>query len=125
MIEQQKMIAHASRLRFFAVLRIAVASMVSFFLQLPLFWVQRVVLILKFVYANFLHPFTKSNDAHSHQARLENFYNKQAGIYDATRSWLLRGRRKMLRILSAHICAKRQADTKPIVWIDVGGGTGM
>ncbi|KAH0048743.1 hypothetical protein KCU96_g24158, partial [Aureobasidium melanogenum] len=56
----------------------------------------------------------------------ESFYKTQAGIYDVTRSRLLRGREDMLAMAAAQLrfqLEQGQYTRKPI-WVDVGGGTG-
>ncbi|KAJ2778200.1 hypothetical protein H4R18_004749 [Coemansia javaensis] len=73
-----------------------------------------------FAYNCFLRPL----GAHaSDQKRLDAFYEGQAGIYDATRSSLLRGRRTMLRLCAAEL-ERRAARAEKLVWVDMGGGTG-
>jgi betaine lipid synthase len=90
-----------------------------------------------FFYSCFIKP---TGSADSHQAKLESFYKTQAGVYDSTRKNLLRGRDTMLRLTSAQLktrLAKQQQqqpastnqqqpnkDHKPVVWVDMGGGTG-
>lgn len=48
-------------------------------------------------------------------------------VYDATRGGLLRGRKTMLKLCAAQL--KQQASAlkadEDLVWIDIGGGTGM
>ena len=54
------------------------------------------------------------------------FYEGQANIYDATRNGLLRGRKTMLNLSAAHLRVIRESNPKKrLVWIDIGGGTGM
>ncbi|KEP46673.1 betaine lipid synthase, partial [Rhizoctonia solani 123E] len=74
---------------------------------------------LRFVWHCFLRPLGKSQNQ---QDRLDQFYKGQAEIYDSTRHRLLRGRKTMLQLAAAHI-RERKSD-KPLVWVDIGGGTG-
>ena len=54
------------------------------------------------------------------------FYEGQAKIYDATRNGLLRSRKTMLNLSAAHLRVLRESNPKKrLVWIDIGGGTGM
>ncbi|KIP07889.1 hypothetical protein PHLGIDRAFT_510955 [Phlebiopsis gigantea 11061_1 CR5-6] len=60
------------------------------------------------------------------QQRLDSFYEGQAEVYDATRHRLLRGRHTLLRLCAAHLRQmKRENPKKPLVWVDIGGGTGF
>ena len=77
---------------------------------------------LKFAYNCFVKPFMQKSPL-DHQARMEEFYKEQAGVYDVTRRWLLRGRGKMLRLCAAELESRMNTTTK-YCWIDVGGGTG-
>ncbi len=46
-------------------------------------------------------------------------------VYDATRTRLLRGRQTLLRLCAAHLRQmKKENPDKPLVWVDIGGGTG-
>ena len=46
-------------------------------------------------------------------------------MYDATRHRLLRGRHTLLRLCAAHLRQmKKENPRKPLVWVDIGGGTG-
>ncbi|KAG9743367.1 hypothetical protein KCU71_g4284, partial [Aureobasidium melanogenum] len=79
----------------------------------------------KFAYSCFLKPHTGDTTG-SQQDALESFYKTQAGIYDVTRSRLLRGREDMLAMAAAQLrfqLEQGQYPRKPI-WVDVGGGTG-
>ncbi|KAG9877762.1 hypothetical protein KCV02_g21074, partial [Aureobasidium melanogenum] len=79
----------------------------------------------KFAYSCFLKPHTGDKTG-SQQDALESFYKTQAGIYDVTRSRLLRGREDMLAMAAAQLrfqLEQGQYTRKPI-WVDVGGGTG-
>ncbi|PYH90813.1 sialidase [Aspergillus ellipticus CBS 707.79] len=80
---------------------------------------------LKFIYASFLKPHEKHGNGQ--QDALESFYKTQAGVYDATRKRLLRGREDMLGLVAAQL--KHKVETKELkagkaVWVDIGGGTG-
>lgn len=81
--------------------------------------------LVAFVYSCFLKPLGRTS---TQQGRLNAFYQSQAGIYDYTRSRLLKGREDMLRIAAAHLKYQDEADPQGeqpgLVWIDVGGGTG-
>ncbi|KAE8443270.1 hypothetical protein EG329_002058 [Mollisiaceae sp. DMI_Dod_QoI] len=81
---------------------------------------------LRFFYASFLKPHT-GDVGNGQQDALESFYKAQAGVYDATRKSLLRGREDMLGLVAAQMVQKaakeRTHDTKRI-WVDIGGGTG-
>lgn len=76
---------------------------------------------LRFFYASFLKPHTGDSD-NGQQDALESFYKAQAGVYDATRKRLLRGREDMLGLVAAQMVQKaakgRTHDTKRI-WVDV------
>jgi len=50
---------------------------------------------LRFFYASFLKPHTGDGTGNGQQDALESFYSAQAGVYDATRKRLLRGREDM------------------------------
>ncbi|RDL33095.1 S-adenosyl-L-methionine-dependent methyltransferase [Venustampulla echinocandica] len=82
---------------------------------------------LRFFYASFLKPHTGDGTGNGQQDALESFYKAQAGVYDATRKRLLRGREDMLGLVAAQLVHKagneRTQDTKRI-WVDIGGGTG-
>jgi betaine lipid synthase len=76
---------------------------------------------LRFFYASFLKPHT-GDSGNGQQDALESFYKAQAGVYDATRKTLLRGREDMLGLVAAQLVQKaareRTHDTKRI-WVDV------
>lgn len=76
---------------------------------------------LRFFYASFLKPHT-GDVGNGQQDALESFYKAQAGVYDATRKRLLRGREDMLGLVAAQLVQKaareRTHDTKRI-WVDV------
>ncbi|KAG0266620.1 hypothetical protein DFQ27_009627 [Actinomortierella ambigua] len=78
-----------------------------------------------FMINNFLKPL-RNTSGESLETRLESYYSGQAGIYDTTRNYLLRGRASMLALMAAQL--KEQAKTLPAgkkpIWIDLGGGTG-
>ena len=104
---------------------------------------------LLFCYSCFLKPHAKAGTTGTQQDALESFYGSQAGIYDATRGTLLKGREDMLALVAAQLQlrygpgpgpglnleeedegqdggatkAETGIRTKP-VWVDVGGGTG-
>ncbi|KAG9228774.1 hypothetical protein BJ875DRAFT_500474 [Amylocarpus encephaloides] len=82
---------------------------------------------LRFFYASFLKPHTGDGTGNGQQDALESFYKAQAGVYDATRKRLLRGREDMLELVAAQLVHKaakdRTHDTK-LIWVDIGGGTG-
>ena len=77
---------------------------------------------LRFFYASFLKPHTGDGTGNGQQDALESFYKAQAGVYDATRRTLLRGREDMLGLVAAQLVQKaakdRTHDTKRI-WVDV------
>ncbi|KAF1932700.1 betaine lipid synthase [Didymella exigua CBS 183.55] len=74
---------------------------------------------LKFIYGCFLKPHTGDGTG-SQQDALESFYKAQAGVYDATRVKLLRGREDMLGLVAAQL--KHRTDAGLIsqrpVWVD-------
>ncbi|KAK5992652.1 Endoplasmic reticulum mannosyl-oligosaccharide 1,2-alpha-mannosidase [Cladobotryum mycophilum] len=82
-----------------------------------------------FFYSCFIKPHQGDSKA-SQQDALESFYKKQAGVYDATRKVLLRGREDMLALVAAQLGSKAQLLTSPSktktkrIWVDIGGGTG-
>jgi hypothetical protein len=77
---------------------------------------------LRFFYASFLKPHTGDGTGNGQQDALESFYKAQAGVYDATRKRLLRGREDMLELVAAQLVNKaaneRTHETKRI-WVDV------
>lgn len=77
---------------------------------------------LRFFYASFLKPHTGDGTGNGQQDALESFYKAQAGVYDATRKRLLRGREDMLELVAAQLVNKaaseRTHDSKRI-WVDV------
>ena len=77
---------------------------------------------LRFFYASFLKPHNGDGTENGQQDALESFYKAQAGVYDATRERLLRGRKDMLALVAAQLVNKasreRTHDTKRI-WVDV------
>lgn len=77
---------------------------------------------LRFFYASFLKPHTGDGTGNGQQDALESFYKAQAGVYDATRKRLLRGREDMLGLVAAQLVNKaaneRTHDPKRI-WVDV------
>ncbi|OCH86134.1 S-adenosyl-L-methionine-dependent methyltransferase, partial [Obba rivulosa] len=104
-----------------------VSGLLVILLALYLSW-RNLSVYWRFFYACFLKPFdhssTSDGKATSQQAALESFYRSQAGIYDATRATLLRGREDMLRLAASQLKHRAiQGQPKPI-WVDIGGGTG-
>lgn len=83
--------------------------------------------LLLFAYGCFLKPHEGDGDGDgdgkgTQQDALESFYRAQAGIYDATRSTLLKGREDMLALVAAQLEARPDRDglCKPRrVWVDV------
>ncbi|KAG8722187.1 hypothetical protein FRC08_005936 [Ceratobasidium sp. 394] len=75
---------------------------------------------LRFIWHCFLRPL---GGAKTQQDRLDQFYEGQAEIYDSTRRKLLRGRKTMLTLAAAHL-RERKTARKPLIWVDIGGGTG-
>lgn len=82
----------------------------------------RVRALVLFAWGCFIRPVGKT----SNQAeRLDRFYETQASVYDATRTRLLRGRKTMLQLCAQHLKdIRQQFPDKPLVWIDLGAGTG-
>jgi betaine lipid synthase len=77
---------------------------------------------VRFVYACFLKPH-ENDGSGSQQAALESFYKAQAGVYDATRHRLLRGREDMLGLVAAQLVRKAALDRthdEKRIWVDVG-----
>jgi betaine lipid synthase len=75
-----------------------------------------------FFYSCFIKP--HQGDAKGNQQdALESFYKKQAGVYDATRNVLLRGREDMLSLVAAQLEVKTPMSTANgkvrRVWVDV------
>ena len=77
---------------------------------------------LQFFYASFLKPHTGDGQGYQQQQALESFYKCQAGVYDATRKRLLRGREEMLALVSAQLRHRAEQDTTSTqcIWVDVG-----
>lgn len=74
---------------------------------------------LRFCYACFLKPH-EDDGSGGQQAALESFYKAQAGVYDATRSRLLRGREDMLGLVAAQLQQKAAGKSgNKRIWIDV------
>jgi hypothetical protein len=76
---------------------------------------------LRFFYASFLKPHT-GDGAGGQQDALESFYKAQAGVYDATRKRLLRGREDMLGLVAAQLvqkAAKNRTHDPKRIWVDV------
>ncbi|KAK3355884.1 hypothetical protein B0H65DRAFT_413806 [Neurospora tetraspora] len=78
--------------------------------------------LLLFCYSCFLKPHATAGETGTQQDALESFYGSQAGIYDATRGTLLKGREDMLALVAAQL--RYRAGLKNPIWVDVGGGTG-
>ncbi|KAL2147177.1 hypothetical protein VTI28DRAFT_132 [Corynascus sepedonium] len=83
--------------------------------------------ILLFCYSCFLKPHSRAARG-DQQGALESFYAGQAGVYDATRKILLKGREDMLALAAAQLRLKAEKEDagagKKRIWVDVGGGTG-
>lgn len=79
--------------------------------------------LLLFCWECFVKPFhaRSSHSANNQQKNLESFYKTQAKIYDRTREILLKGRFDALKLAYAHL----PKDNGKLVWIDIGGGTGL
>lgn len=76
---------------------------------------------LRFFYASFLKPHT-GDVGNGQQDALESFYKAQAGVYDATRKRLLRGREDMLGLVAAQLvqkAAKERTHNTKRIWVDV------
>jgi betaine lipid synthase len=76
---------------------------------------------LRFFYASFLKPHN-GGLGEGQQAALESFYKAQAGVYDATRKSLLRGREDMLGLVAAQLvqkAAKERTHDPKRIWVDV------
>jgi betaine lipid synthase len=76
---------------------------------------------LRFFYASFLKPHTGDGSG-GQQDALESFYKAQAGVYDATRRRLLRGREDMLGLVAAQLTNKTAQDRThepKRIWVDV------
>ncbi|BFZ54296.1 hypothetical protein PYCC9005_001330 [Savitreella phatthalungensis] len=86
-------------------------------LDLPV--VSALVNLITFAWFCFLAPLGKNDGKQAN--RLDKFYQGQSQVYDKTRSFLLRGRERMLRLIASEAAARNMR--KP-VWVDVGGGTG-
>lgn len=76
-----------------------------------------------FIWACFFKPLTNRKVDNDHQNNLELFYKTQAKFYDTTREVLLKGRDDALKIAFSH--AKSLNKNQKLVWIDIGGGTGL
>lgn len=77
--------------------------------------------LLLFAYGCFLKPHGGDGKG-TQQDALESFYKAQAGIYDSTRSTLLKGREDMLALVAAQLEAKSDKNGLPRpkrVWVDV------
>ncbi|KAJ2895213.1 3-amino-3-carboxypropyl transferase [Zalerion maritima] len=80
---------------------------------------------LVFFWSCFVKPHPGDSKG-TQQDALESFYKTQAGVYDATRSALLKGREDMMSLVAAQLRLKSKPKhpNKKRVWVDVGGGTG-
>lgn len=81
---------------------------------------------LRFFYASFLKPHTGDGTGNGQQDALESFYKAQAGVYDATRKRLLRGREDMLGLVAAQLvqkAAKNRTHDPKRIWVDVSAFT--
>lgn len=77
---------------------------------------------LRFFYASFLKPHTGDGTGNGQQDALESFYRVQAGVYDATRLRLLRGREDMLGLVAAQLIQKAASGStrnSKRIWVDV------
>ncbi|CBQ70562.1 related to Betaine lipid synthase [Sporisorium reilianum SRZ2] len=100
----------------------ALATVFMTFVGLAAAVSQKVRDVLVFSYTCFLQPLGKT----ANQAeRLDKFYQHQATVYDSTRSGLLKGRTTMLKLCAAQLRDMQATNPgKPLVWVDIGGGTG-
>lgn len=76
---------------------------------------------LRFFYGCFLKPHSGDGTENGQQDALESFYKAQAGVYDATRKKLLRGREDMLGLVAAqlvHKAAIKQTQGTKRIWVD-------
>lgn len=77
--------------------------------------------LLLFCYSCFIKPHEATSKG-SQQDALESFYKRQAGVYDATRRTLLKGREDMLGLVAAQLTYKAEQDgngTRKRIWVDV------
>ncbi|OZJ05831.1 hypothetical protein BZG36_00944 [Bifiguratus adelaidae] len=100
-----------------------VLSLIGLLASVFAFW-TKLEAPVKFVYSCFLKPLGKHDSSEGQKGRLEAFYSEQAEVYDATRGGLLRGRTTMLRLCAAQLREQKERGSEPLVWIDIGGGTG-
>lgn len=84
---------------------------------------EQIILLVKFAYACFIAPIGHADEQ---KTRLDSFYRSQAGIYDATRTRLLKGREEMLRLLAGHLEQQQKdfSQDRKLIWVDIGSGTG-
>ena len=76
---------------------------------------------LVFFYSCFIKPHSGNKEG-TQQDALENFYEAQAGAYDATRKVLLQGREEMLALVAAQLKSKaKDHKQEGIIWVDVSG----
>lgn len=87
--------------------------------------------LVRFVWACFLKPMVgklhKDPKVQADQQQhLDQFYLNQAHIYDSTRAVLLKGRKECLQLAVLHLQSGRRRRTgSKLVWVDIGGGTGL
>lgn len=100
-------------------------TLASLLLTFALFYTnEKLKSFVVFCYACFIKPLTNRKVDHKdQQANLEVFYKTQAKFYDSTREILLKGRETALKLAFAHV--KENVHKKRLVWIDIGGGTGL
>ncbi|KAJ7778787.1 hypothetical protein DFH07DRAFT_936438 [Mycena maculata] len=78
---------------------------------------------LRFMWYAMLQPWRAAKTGQ--KERLDDFYNGQAEIYDATRDRLTQGRESMLSLCASHLRVLNASSPKRrLVWVDIGGGTG-
>lgn len=74
-----------------------------------------------FFYSCFLKPHEGDGERNQQDA-LESFYKSQAGVYDATRRGLLRGREDMLALAAAQLRLRAEiadSTSSKKIWVDV------
>lgn len=117
-IEQVKDYVHETLQLQLAAMLVAVLSTFAVLLRN-----ENVKSFLLFAWACFVKPLTSSKVHEDHQSNLDAFYKSQAKVYDTTREILLQGRDEALKLAYSH--AKVHNPKKKLVWIDIGGGTGL
>ena len=78
---------------------------------------------LAFFWSSFIKPH-QGDAKNNQQDALESFYKTQAGAYDATRKYLLRGREDMLGLVASQLQAKGNLSPErkgkhSLIWVDV------